>query len=147
MMTRRFPAPISGIHSEMEQVFNGILAPFAGTPVRGTRSQNMLPPDIWEYDECIRVEADVPGIRMDDLDIFVRGNELTLRGKWNPTMEQVETWHRQERPTGEFSRVVELSANVDAGKVEASLENGVLNVTLPKSAECRPRKIQVKQIG
>jgi HSP20 family protein len=101
--------------------------------------------NLWEDDETLYVEAELPGVNMEDLDITVTGaNELTIKGNRKcPAPDKVE-WHRRERAFGAFERTVELPVSVDPNKVEARLENGVLTIRLGKSAEARPRKILVK---
>ena len=60
-----------------------------------------------------------------------------------PQPERV-TWHRRERGTGAFERRISLPAGIDAARVEARLVDGVLTITCPKAAECRPRKVEVR---
>lgn len=145
MQAQRLHAPIPQLHPEMGRFFNGMLAPFGGWAARD--GLHMLPLNVWEDADSIHVEAEVPGVKKEDLEIFVHGAQLKLRGKWLPAMEKVEVWHRQERHNGEFSRVVELPARVDANNVEASLKDGVLHITLSKAPEYRPRRIAIEQIG
>jgi HSP20 family protein len=101
--------------------------------------------DLWEDESTLFVEAELPGMELDDLEIFVTGgNQLTIRGeRKQPQLEQ-GTWHRQERGFGQFSRVVTLPLNVEADQVEAKLQHGVLTISLPKAAEAKPRRIEVK---
>jgi len=72
------------------------------------------------------------------------GNELTIKGRRTPPASDNPTYHRQERATGEFTRVVTLPAEVNADKVEAVLKDGVLSVRLPKAEQARPRKIALR---
>ena len=109
-------------------------------------SQGTFPPlNLWEDEDNLFVEAELPGFSIDDLDIYVTGeNQLSIKGERNyPDLEN-GTGHRQERGFGEFGRTVELPANVDADKVSAELCHGVLKITLPKSEQAKPRKIMVK---
>lgn len=100
--------------------------------------------NVWEDENAIYAEADLPGIALDKLDIHVtEGNQLTLQGEFTAP-EATSTWHRQERPLGQFARVLTLPALVDADKVEAKLELGVLKLTLPKSEAAKPRRISVQ---
>src|SRR5437764_11535188 len=100
--------------------------------------------NVWEDDEALYAEADLPGVKMEKLEIFVtEGNQLTVQGErpegdWNNAV-----WHRQERGFGQFTRTLALPALVDADKVEARYENGVLRLTLPKSEAAKPRRISV----
>lgn len=101
--------------------------------------------NLWEDDDFVYAEAELPGIKMEDLEITVTGaNQLTIKGeRKQPTLEKAE-WHRQERCFGKFERTIELPTNVDAGKIEARLENGVLTIKMAKRPEAKPKKIPVK---
>jgi HSP20 family protein len=101
--------------------------------------------NLWEDDDFIYAEAELPGLKLSDLEISVTAdNRLTLKGKREPAaLEKVE-WHRQERGFGAFERTIELPVSVDASKVEARLDNGVLTIKLAKSPAAKPRKIPVK---
>ncbi len=92
----------------------------------------------------VHVEAELPGLGQGDVEVFVtNGNELTLKGV-RRLPEAKGTWHRRERGFGPFARTITLPFAVDADKVEARLEQGVLRVTLPKAEEAKPRRITVK---
>lgn len=100
---------------------------------------------VWEDVDNLYVEAELPGLELDDLEIFVSGsNLLSIQGERKQPEAGSGTWHRQERGFGKFSRVYELPTEVDADAVQATLKDGVLNVTLPKRAEAKPRRISVK---
>jgi HSP20 family protein len=90
-----------------------------------------------------RVEAELAGMRIEDLEITVIGNELTLKGERKAPELGEATWHRRERAHGEFQRQVRLPVDVDAENVQAKLHDGVLTVVLPKAPEARPRRIEV----
>jgi HSP20 family protein len=101
--------------------------------------------DIWQDDDNLYVETEVPGLKLDDLEIYVNGrDQLSLRG--NRVAEKVDggTWHRRERIHGQFSRGIALPNPVDASQVDASLKDGILTITLPKLAETKSRRITVK---
>lgn len=101
--------------------------------------------NVWEDEQALYVEADLPGIDPASLDVTVtEGNQLTLQGDRKAPEVPGAVWVRQERPTGTFTRVIGLPALVDADKVEAKYDNGVLRLTLPKHEAAKPRKIQVK---
>lgn len=108
--------------------------------------EGVFPPlNLWEDDDNLFIEAELPGFKMDDLDVYVTGgSQLSIKGaRSHPELEN-GTWHRQERGFGSFSRVVELPGNVEGDKVTAECCHGVLTITMPKCAEARPRKIAVK---
>lgn len=101
--------------------------------------------NLWEDDDFVYAEAELPGIRMENLEITVSAaDQLTIKGERKPPAPGKAEWHRQERGFGTFERCMDLPTRVDAGKVEARLENGVLSVKMAKSPEARPRKIPVK---
>ncbi|HSQ55133.1 MAG TPA: Hsp20/alpha crystallin family protein [Gemmata sp.] len=100
---------------------------------------------VWEDEHAVLAEADLPGIDPAKLEITItEGTQLTLQGERMPPEITGAAWVRQERPFGKFSRVISLPALVDADKVEAKYENGVLRLTLPKHEAAKPRKISVK---
>lgn len=101
--------------------------------------------DITETAEAIHVHAELPGIRPDDVKIDVENNVLTLKGERKLEKKKDEgTSHRVERFYGTFTRQFLLPRTVDAERIEADLKDGVLNVTLPKRSEVKPRQIAVK---
>jgi HSP20 family protein len=103
------------------------------------------PVNVWEDDDTLHVEAELPGMRLDQLEIYVQeGNQLTVQGERQVCAPEKGVWHRQERGFGKFSRAIALPTAVDADKVEARFEHGVLHVTLPKSESAKPRRITVK---
>ncbi len=100
--------------------------------------------NIWEDDDQVYVEAELPGYQLTDLEIFVVGNEqLVLKGERKATEHPKAVCHRQERNFGEFNRSVTLPTAVDADKVQARLENGVLKISLAKSPVAKPKKINI----
>jgi len=100
--------------------------------------------NVWEDNDAFHLEAELPGLKQEDVNIAVtQRNVLTLSGERKPE-EGEGRWHRRERGFGRFQRVLRLPAPVDADKVEAQLENGVLRLTLPKHEDAKPRRIAVK---
>jgi HSP20 family protein len=103
------------------------------------------PVNVWEDQEGVYVEAELPGFELKELEVLVTGgNQLTIKGARKLPSLGKGVWHRQERGYGNFDRAVTLPFVVDPEKVEARLENGVLLVKLPKHESARPRKINVK---
>lgn len=100
--------------------------------------------NFWTNNESAIVTAELPGIDIEDLDISVRENTLTLKGSRHPVeLGEGETYHRRERGYGSFQRVLQLPFHVDASGVEATYEKGVLRIVLPRAEEDKPRKITV----
>jgi HSP20 family protein len=145
MMTdRMFPmAVFNDFRREMDRVL-GAFSPGNGRPFR----EGLYPPvNVWEDGEAFYLEAEIPGVDMKDIDLEVVGNELTIKGRREPVAGsegERPTFHRRERGVGEFSRVVMLPTDVNPDKVEATLRDGVLTITLPKAERVKARKITVK---
>jgi HSP20 family protein len=114
-----------------------------GSPFAGPAAFPAL--NVWEDGDQVCVEAELPGLNLQDLEIYVTGgNQLTLKGERKPNVPEKGVWHRQERAFGAFNRSLTLPFPVDPDKVDARLENGVLRVQLTKHESARPRKIPVK---
>jgi HSP20 family protein len=90
------------------------------------------------------VEAEVPGLKAENLDITVVGDELTIKGDRPEQLPPEGSFHRRERGVGSFTRIVRLPSEVNADRVEAALNDGVLLLTLPKAEGAKPRKVKVK---
>jgi len=101
--------------------------------------------NVWENADHVYVEAELPGLEAKDLEIHVTGgNQLTIKGERKQQVPEKAVLHRQERGFGAFVRVLTLPFNVDAEKVDARFENGVLVIDLAKHEAAKPRKISVK---
>jgi HSP20 family protein len=100
--------------------------------------------DILETEDAILLKADIPDVKIEDIDIRVENNTLTLRGhrKFEKD-EKVKGWHRLGRSYGEFVRSFALPNTVDTEKVGADYKDGVLVVTLPKKEAAKPRQVKV----
>ena len=111
----------------------------------GQLSQWPMRVDIKEDKERIVVTADVPGMEQKDITVNVDNGMLTISGerKFNDEENQ-EQYHRVERAYGRFSRSFQLSNTTDTTNISATYTNGVLEVTLPKREEAKPRSIKVK---
>jgi HSP20 family protein len=109
-------------------------------------ARNIYPPlNLWEDDNNLYVEAELPELELCDLEIFVDGdNQLSIKGEHKQAVQGKGTWHRHERGHGKFSRVGELPHYVDSDKVTAELKHGVLTITLPKRQEAKARRIEIK---
>ncbi|HEX5010014.1 MAG TPA: Hsp20/alpha crystallin family protein [Planctomycetota bacterium] len=104
--------------------------------------------DVVEGEKDITVRAELPGMDPANIDVQVTDGMLVLTGeKQQQASESTETCYRAERRFGQFRRVVRLPAPVDADKVRADYENGVLHIHLPLSAAARPRRIEVRKSG
>ena len=101
--------------------------------------------DIFEEPDVIRLVAEVPGVRPEDVKISVEGSLLTIKGtKEQVTEEKAEKVHRYERTYGAFERTFTLSASIDANKIKATYNLGVLTITLPKAETAKPHLITIE---
>lgn len=131
--------------SEMPRLRHEMERLLSGNGFRAFHLANFPAINLWEDDDSLYVEAELPGFDMKCLDITVTGeNQLSIKGeRKQPELDQ-GTWHRQERGYGTFNRMIELPEPVDADKVTAEFHDGVLTITMPKKEEAKPRRIQVK---
>jgi HSP20 family protein len=101
--------------------------------------------DVQETDKEYLIKADLPDVKRDDVKVGVEDGVLTLEGERRQEQEEKgKKFHRIERAYGKFVRRLTLPTDVDAQKIAADFTEGVLNVHLPKSANARPRTIDVK---
>lgn len=108
-----------------------------------TREEYVAPHvNIFETKEGYVMQAEMPGVNKDGLEITLEGNEITITGRRNSDPVPGEPLFR-ERHTADYRRVFELDPAIDVAKISAKIEQGVLTVTLPKSERVKPRKISV----
>jgi len=98
--------------------------------------------DVFEKEDRFVVKAELPGMKEEDIDVSVVGDTLFIRGEKKTEIKE-EDYYRCERSYGSFYRSIPLPSNVDANKIEASFDGGVLEVALSKSAKIKPKKIAV----
>ncbi len=140
-LTNREPAGIA-LRDAVNQLFeDSFVRPWSGFG-RPNGSQ-YLPLDIYESDDAFVVKAFVPGVSQDNLDITVQQQTLTIRAEQPVEKQEGVRYHLRERTGGTWLRSVELPTPIDAGHIEARLQNGVLVLTLPKAPEAKPHKVQI----
>jgi HSP20 family protein len=100
--------------------------------------------DLEEHDDAYVVEAELPGVKAENVNVELVGNELMITGEIKEK-ERKGTVRRQSRRTGRFDYRVSLPAHVDPEKVEAKLTDGVLEVRVPKSERAQRRRIAIKK--
>jgi HSP20 family protein len=150
-------------HSAVLSEFNRLLSEVFDAPVFGGLATPRRPVpamNLWEDASAIHVEAELPGMRIEDVDVMLDGEELTIAGRrksGNSVGEPREgepgtgetgvrgaaEYLRRERVVADFSRTVRIAESIDAENVRATLRDGVLHVTLPKSAANNRRRIAV----
>jgi len=100
--------------------------------------------EVFDKEDKFVVKAEVPGIKSEDIDVSVVGDTLTIKGEKKAETEvKEEDYYCCERSYGSFYRSIALPSNVDASKIEADYEDGVLEVSLPKAPEVKPKKVAV----
>ena len=134
-------APLLRLRSDVDRMFEGFFDDLPGTRPYGAAYPAM---NTWEDGDSAHVEAELPGLGMEDVEVLVSGNEVTINGQRKIEVAEGAAWHRRERAQGKFSRTVTLPWDVDADRVEAKLRDGVLTVRLPKCESCKPRKVKVQ---
>ena len=101
--------------------------------------------DISERKDAYLVTVELPGVEPDDLEITLEDGLLTIQGERHSTQESSEQqFHRVERRYGAFRRAITLPAQVQAEQIEATFDNGVLQIVVPKMEEAKPKRIQVR---
>ena len=134
--------PIYHLRDDVDRLFSGAFGQWAPGGLLGAgRGQPAL--NMWEQDDAVMVELEVPGLKGPQVDISVVGNQLSVKLERPELAQEGVTYHRRERPVGSFTRVLRLPTDVDADSVEAELSDGVLTITLPKAENAKPRKIEV----
>lgn len=151
-----FAVPLE-MRDELDRLWTSLTAapPFSDL---GLRPVGAFPPvNLRETAEALILEAEVPGLRVGDVNLSVTAEELVLKGSRageTPAEAAAEseasatdrpiTWHRRERGTGDFERRLPLPVAVDSSRVEARLVDGVLTVTCPKAVANVPRRVEVR---
>ena len=129
------------IQADMNRILAGAEESRAGRCVRAAYP----PVNVWTSPEGLVVDAEIPGAEPKDVEISVAGDELELRGKVNAQEPAAgEAVLRRERPAGEFARTLRLPFRADAAGVKAVCKNGILRISIPKSAEENPRAIAIE---
>jgi HSP20 family protein len=124
------------LQGEMNRVFSGL-----GQPL----NPEVPPVNAWVGESDVVVTAELPGVDPSKVDVSVVGDTLTISGVLEAeALKAGESYHRQERSHGRFTRSLQLPFHVEAGKVEAKYERGILRVTLPRAEADKPRKVSVK---
>lgn len=101
--------------------------------------------DVFEDKDAVKIIAELPGVRPDDVQLTLENNVLTIRGeKKQHSEERNDRVHRYERSYGFFERAFALPSSVDAEKISAEFGNGLLTVAVPKAERARPREIPVR---
>ena len=117
---------------------------FEDSFIRPNGQQLAVPVDLWETKDAYHLQADLPGLSADDIEINVTPDTVTISGETKPGTDVTnEGWLRQERLFGKFKRSFTVPTQIDPSKVEAKFTNGVLELVLPKAENQKPRTIKI----
>ncbi|AKI97320.1 Hsp20/alpha crystallin family protein [Kosmotoga pacifica] len=135
--------PFEELHREIDRLFDEA---FRGLGTGNKRTEGFLPEvDIYETDDSIVIEMDVPGIKKNDLKIKLEDGILTISGeKKYEKKEKSKSYHLIERGFGSFSRSFRVPDTIDHTKIKANYDNGVLKIELPKKEEAKKEAVEIK---
>jgi HSP20 family protein len=138
-----FRREIESLHREMDRLFEGMWGEGFGTPLLPEywgRRELVPQLDVVEDDKAFHVSIELAGMDEKDVDLTLSDRMLTIRGEKKEDKEAKEKdFYRRERAYGAFRRVIEVPAEVDATKIEASFRKGVLTIDLPKTKEAQEK--------
>ena len=143
---RRATGTAPDVYSNLHRLSRLMDEAFAGPWAGGTVASSWTPScDVFEDKENLRIVMELPGVRPEDVKLSLENQVLTIQGdKRQASEEASERWHRYERSYGSFERMFTLPSTVDADRIDAKIEHGVLTVTLPKAERSKPREIAVR---
>jgi len=129
----------------LREAMNQLMEESFVRPTTAQGAKNFVPAlDLSETAEGYLVEAALPGLKPEDVEVTVENNVLTIKGETRQEVDDKQrNFHRVERRFGSFQRTIGLPTTVKADQIHASLTNGVLRLEIPKADEVKPRKISV----
>jgi len=130
------------LNERMRRFLDQTFGSFGWSPPLIERAGWSPPVDLEELDDAYVVEADLPGVKPEDVNVELVGNELTITGEMKE-QERKGTVRRQSRRTGRFDYRLSLPSHVDPEHVEAKLSDGVLELRIPKSERAQRRRIEI----
>lgn len=142
-LVRRRTSEPRTLRDEMDRLFDDF---FGMTPARTERGAVWSPAvNVREDEDNFYIEAELPGISREDIELEVEQNSLRIKGERKfEKQEEGENYHFVERSYGSFYRSFTLPGNVDADGIGAEYKDGVLHVTVPKQEEVKPKKVEIK---
>jgi HSP20 family protein len=138
--------PLGFLHREIDRLFEDFTR---GLDATGQTKGSLVPSiDVAETDKEIVIAAEMPGLERKDVEISLENDMLTIRGEKKVERENEDkdkSYHLIERNYGVFYRVLQLPPGIDPSKVQATMANGVLKITIPKPPRSEAKKIEVKE--
>lgn len=141
--------PFEDISHDMERMFDSLLGRTVGTMLRSNQQDKFVPSlDVAESKEAFEVSLDLPGVKPEQVKVEMHDGKLMISGERSSTSDTKDkNFHRVERSSGSFYRVISLPTDVDVEQIDARYEHGVLHITLPKVAKQQPKKIEIRTTG
>ncbi|HYE03293.1 MAG TPA: Hsp20/alpha crystallin family protein [Phycisphaerales bacterium] len=127
--------PAAAFDELLGSLFSGMPGPIVGPQFPAMNA--------WADEHSVYVEAELPGFSLEDVEVTFQGGQLTISGERTDKAHEGIAFHRRERTVRRFTRTLTLGDLIDADKISATLEDGVLTVTLPKAEAAKPRKVRV----
>ncbi len=154
-MATRYPATVFGVRDAVDRLFNETFSPSVFQTVWSSNSGNgaraQAPLDVYATNDEVVILAAIPGVSPDQIEITVEKNTVTLSGEIQNVAKSEEaqdaSWYLHELPRGSFRRSLTLPIEVDSARAEATFENGMLRLSLPKAETAKPRQIRVQVTG
>jgi len=145
-LARRNPVrEAMALHNALDRLFDETFFRPFGYWAGETNGVRTLALDMYETDDNLIVEAALPGIAPEDVEISVQDGVLTIKGEIKREAEENVTYHLRERyPYTAFERALTLPVDINADAAEATFKNGILTLVLPKAEEVKPKRIEVK---
>ena len=133
------------LRNMMDQMLEDSFVRRLGETTEPTMASLTVPIDMYEKNGDFVIRTELPGLKAEDIDISIDDNALTIKGEFErENQEQSDNMLFQELRYGKFQRTVNLPSQVDSDQVDATFEEGVLRLTLPKTEEAKPKQISVK---
>jgi HSP20 family protein len=137
-------SPLDALLSLQRELDRTFESPTSGFDL-GVSGRGVFPPtNVFNDKDGYIVRMEVPGVAPESLTIESHGRTLTISGKRETSAPEGASFHRHERNSGEFSRSLQLSSDLDLTKAEATCKHGMLTVRIPKKEEAKPRQIEIK---
>lgn len=124
--------------------FDRLTEQMLGVPAGSPRAPRFMPMDLYKSGDHYVLHADLPGVDPGSIDVSVDRGILTIKAERSGRSETAVDWAASERFTGSYMRQITLGEGVDADRINATYENGVLTLTIPLAEAVKPRRIEVK---
>ncbi len=142
MLARMFNAysPLAQLHGDVDRLMEDFFQDMPTARPYGAAYPAM---NVWEDGNSAWIECELPGLTLDDIEVYVSGSDVTVKGTRKIAGPENAAWHRRERSQGEFVRSITLPWELDAEKVVATFRDGVLTIELPRAESAKPKKVKV----